>query len=177
MSSNSFLGEITCIDEGNIEGLFGILKENCININKIYKIGDYQGTLLHYSIKQKKPKISEMLIRVFGIDVNILDKNGFLPVHLAVSLGDTEVVQIIMNNGSDVNLNQKDGYGNAPIHIAVKLNNIELVEVLLSYGADINCKRSNGSTIIHELVRLNNKKMFEMITEKHTINYHILGKK
>ncbi len=68
-------------------------------------------------------------------------------IHYAVHLGDKELLQVIIDNGVDINT--YCGHY-APLHTAVACNNLELVKFLIDYGVDVNLLTANGhSTPLH----------------------------
>jgi ankyrin repeat protein len=50
-------------------------------------------------------------------------------------------------------LNIRDTYGNHPIHLIFKSKHYHLLDSLLLFNADINTKKSDGSTILHDLMK------------------------
>ena len=67
------------------------------------------------------------------------------PLHLAALRSQTVVVQLLVENGVDVNA--RDIHGNTPLHHAVlSEGNAEIVELLVAHGADMHTKNNQGYT-------------------------------
>lgn len=63
---------------------------------------------------------------------NSVDRNGLTPLHLAFSLGNTNIVKVLIESGL-VSLLAKDNEGATPLHYAVKRGDAEIVGLLLDY--------------------------------------------
>jgi len=87
----------------------------------------------------EKEKIKELLI--LGIDINIKNKYGKTPLHLAISKRNIYTAKLLIDNGADINA--KDNLGKTPFHHAY---NEESICLLVNTGADINAKDNNGYT-------------------------------
>ncbi|KAM9326276.1 BCL-6 corepressor-like protein 1 [Gastrophryne carolinensis] len=85
------------------------------------------------------------LQRVPG-DVNHRDNAGYTALHEACSRGWTDILQVLLDHGANVNCSAQDG--TRPIHDAVVNDNIETVWLLLSYGADPTLATYSGQTPI-----------------------------
>ena len=75
-----------------------------------------------------------------GVDVDESDDSwpGMTPLHYAADEGHTEVVELLIANGADVNA--KDENGRTPLHLATYWGEKEIVELLIAAGADVNAK-------------------------------------
>eukprot|EP01080_Neovahlkampfia_damariscottae_P006076 gene6076-10084_t len=105
---------------------------------------------LHFAAEFNFIDIMEDLIN-FGMDVNKTDKLFRTPVHVACNNGSKEAVILLCGNGAKIN--ERDTYGNYPIHVAFRSKHYHLLETLLLFKADLNSKKSDGSTILHELLK------------------------
>jgi ankyrin repeat protein len=69
-------------------------------------------------------------------DLNLLDDGGLTPLHLAVLHCHTNVVDLLLKNGADVNHEGKDN--ETPLHLAAQEGCIDAVSMLLEKGANVN---------------------------------------
>ena len=83
-----------------------------------------------------------------GVDLDIAgQKYGFTILHLAVSRGYADIVNVIINAGGNVNVTlNKAGNGSTPLHVAVENSNSTIVKSLIAAGANVNAKKLSGST-------------------------------
>lgn len=79
--------------------------------------------------------------------LNEKNHTEFLPLHIAVVEGHSEIVQYLISSGADVNC--KGMYGWSPLHLAIKFNQSEIVKLLLTNKADPNFKMDWGNTPLH----------------------------
>jgi len=75
-----------------------------------------------------------------GVDVDEGDDSwpGMTPLHYAADEGHTEVVELLIANGADVNAKNENGW--TPLHLAAYWGGKEIVELLIAAGADVNAK-------------------------------------
>ena len=85
-----------------------------------------------------------------GGDINALD-NGFRLSAMSWGAlhGQTEIVQLLIENGVDVNI--KSGDGATPLHSAAFLGRVDVAKLLLENGADIKARNNDGATPVDVL--------------------------
>ena len=86
-------------------------------------------------------------------------------VHTAILFGKDDILQLLIENGADINA--KDNQGNSPIYIAVKNNEIRILRILIEKGADINAKNNLGQSPLHLAVELNNFNYTQVLILSH----------
>lgn len=69
-----------------------------------------------------------------GINVNHTRWSGFSLLHRAAQTGNTDICQILLDHGADVNLKSSRGWY-TPLHCALSNGYIETAEYLISRGA------------------------------------------
>ena len=95
-----------------------------------------------------------------GIDVNANSKLG-TALHRAVLRGHMDIVDLLINNGANVNL--KSESGDTALHYAAKKNHIDIVEMLLKNGADINITGYRGLVPLHFAVTFDSVQLSEKL--------------
>jgi ankyrin repeat protein len=75
-------------------------------------------------------------------NVNALNESGLSLLHVMASQGDIESVNILLQNGAEVNRQAQDG--STPLHEAAMSGSIESILMLLSYEADLFAENDNG---------------------------------
>ena len=61
------------------------------------------------------------------LDVNVLNKDGFAPIHLAVKYKKRDALELLLLNGAKIDL--FDSTGKTALHIAARKANKELLQV------------------------------------------------
>ena len=85
-----------------------------------------------------------------GADVNALDKTFQVSAMSWSALhGQAEVVQLLIENGAEVNI--KSGDGATPLHSAAFLGRADVAKLLLGNGADIKARNNDGATPVDVL--------------------------
>ena len=85
------------------------------------------------------------------------------PLIEAASMGDTQKVQTLLEQGTDVNA--KDDDGSTALMAAATYGHIEVVQNLLAQGADVNAKDNNGSTAIMMAKKEGHKEIVRILME------------
>ncbi|KAJ8281704.1 hypothetical protein COCON_G00042230 [Conger conger] len=90
-------------------------------------------------------------------EVNRRDNAGYTALHEACARGWTQIVQVLLEHGADVNCSAQDG--TRPIHDAVASDNLPAVWMLLNRGADPTLATYSGQTAV-KLAQSNSMKTF-----------------
>ena len=97
-----------------------------------------------------------------GIDVNIVDKNGYSALHLATSRNEVNAVKLILNTKkADLDLANKYGY--TPILTAIENGHIEILQSLLDANASLDVKNKKGETAYKIAERSDNTQIFSRV--------------
>ncbi|HCJ12221.1 MAG: hypothetical protein A2Y14_00705 [Verrucomicrobia bacterium GWF2_51_19] len=78
--------------------------------------------------------------------VNWQDDDNDTALMFAVMKGQTEIVQILIKAGADLNI--QDKHGNTAMRLAVMDDQTEIVQILIAAGANPNIQGQNGSTVL-----------------------------
>lgn len=97
------------------------------------------------------------------VNVNKCNVEGYAPIHIASKFGRTDILRLILDSGSSVNIKTYNNLKSA-LHLACIFNQIDVVKELLKCGnCDLDIKDSNGNTPLHDAVRFNNEKIVEIL--------------
>ncbi len=66
-----------------------------------------------------------------GKNLEVRDKNGWAPLHIAASSSTVETVKVLLDYGADIEARDKDGW--TPLHVAVDAGNTEAGALLLAH--------------------------------------------
>jgi ankyrin repeat protein len=94
-----------------------------------------------------------------GADVNATDPNGFTPLVAAATLGQSEIVNVLLARDADVNSATREmlTVGNHGMITALMGASVsgftDIVQALLKHGADVNAKSNYGTTALYLAAR------------------------
>ena len=93
----------------------------------------------------RQPEIARDLIER-GADVNAPARNAqrVAPIHAAASIGDRDMVRLLLDRGADPNARQQLGY--VALHTAAAHGDMEMAKALVEHGADPSFAAEDGRT-------------------------------
>jgi len=111
------------------------------------------------SIRRNDSLALEKLLIHKKLTKSMVNEDGYTPLHLATELGYEKCVQILLENGADVNAPDKmeipaigGPYQLRPIHLAVSKGHSNIVQILLNNKAKPNIKTAIGWTPLHDVM-------------------------
>ena len=99
---------------------------------------------------RKRPSIAlvQLLMNQENCQVNIHNKDRDTALHLACEDGRMEVVQCLVESGSDINV--KNWNGNSPVHVAYTHRHFDIARLLVhTTHCAINSQNRHGQAILH----------------------------
>lgn len=140
---------------GNNEAVLALLKASDIDVNTRKadsSTNSYGYNLLQWYVEQRNITIvSELLSKGAKINEAMDDEIGYTPLHLAISNGDIQMLDLLLKVPS-IKPNTPDKSGASPLHLAICRGNQEAIDKLLEEGADVNAVDNFGRTSLHMLV-------------------------
>jgi ankyrin repeat protein len=103
---------------------------------------DYKsGTPLHFAVLRQSQPLTELLLR-HKAKPDLRDRPGLSPLDLAASAGSTNLAQLLVQAGADLNAAGTESYaeGWTPLHRAVSARLPNMVSWLLARGANPNAR-------------------------------------
>ena len=123
---------------GHIEAVQALIKAKA----GVNKKDVYGQTALHVAAEEGHAEVVRKLVGKDDIKIDAKDAKGRSPLYCAVLNNHTNIVQILVDLGADVNA--KDGKGCSPLHRAVLNNHTNIVQILVDLGAYVNAKDGKG---------------------------------
>jgi cytohesin len=169
-------------NKGNNEEAVKLLLSKGADINAKNKSKD---TPLHIAVRRvlKNPKnVNTNIVKLLldqgalkdkpddqgrtAIDVNIANKQGNTPLHIAISGGDeVEVlVKLLLDKGARTDISNLEG--NTPLHTAVSGGDEVLVKLLLDKGARTDISNLEGNTPLHTAISGGDEVLVKLLLDK-----------
>lgn len=124
---------------------------------KIDIIDSEDRSIMYLCIKYGYDKIIEYLLEKnkdnIGINMlDIKDRKKKIPLHYAIQKKNINIINKLLEYGSNPNLTDIDGYNS--LHLSIFTRNIDIVNILIKYIGNINAKCFTGETALHISVNL-----------------------
>jgi ankyrin repeat protein len=151
------------VQKGKIDFVEMLLKDPKINVNlKNDNLkDDTSQTPLEIAVDANNIELVKLLLKVKH-DFDSLD--GDSPLHQAVTLGHTEIVELLLNAGLDGTQKTEWG-GDSVFHLAADQNDLKTLQLLISKGLDLNMQNSEGQTALFSSVFKKNKEILKALLE------------
>ena len=106
-------------------------------------------TALHLSIKHQSPRLLHQLLShpLGKSHVNVPAWDGRTPLHLAVSMGNQDLVCMLVGAGANIDCKQRGGQALTPLHMALEERDKGMFGLLRELGADENVPDVFGFTV------------------------------
>lgn len=151
------------IKEGDIEHVRELL-ENGANPNKRDSDGYLPLTLVTSAEFNVSVEIAALLLE-YGADPNRPD--SLPPLFNASSVGDLELVRLLVDRGADVN-KPWETLGRTPLWVAAQDGHTQIVEYLLDRGASPNQRDTSGWTPLHAAAISGKLEIVKLLLERGT---------
>lgn len=124
---------------------------------------DQGSSVLHICAKVNYAKLIEHAASCSLIsDVNIKNRTGATPLHVAAFNGRTDAVRALLAAGADINATAEHRF--TPIMGAVCENHLDIVSLLIEMGAEVDAFRGEHQRgLIHDLLKQKRFAMIELL--------------
>ena len=90
--------------------------------------------------------------------------DSWKPIHTAARYGEKDKVQLLIDQGADVNAKDAEGY--TSLHYAAENGHKEVAELLIAQGADVNAKDAQGWRPLHRAAHGGHRDVAELLLDK-----------
>ena len=119
-------------------------------------------------------RLCKMLLETYKLDLLMIDDNGCSVLHFAARAGNLELVQYLIEKGSDVYRQKRDGMN--CLHIAAEDGHLRLCKVLLEiYNVDLQMSDDDGWSVLHFAAKAGNIELFQYLIDKGSDVYRQKG--
>jgi ankyrin repeat protein len=91
---------------------------------------------------------------------------GGTPLHLATVTGQKEVIELLVEEGADINAKAGDESGGTPLHWVAGMGRTDFAGVLLEAGAEVNARDNYQGTPLHAAAAFGQTEAARMLIEK-----------
>ena len=90
--------------------------------------------------------------------------HNYTPLHLASLFGYTEVANVLIEKGTDINA--VDNFGKTALHLGLEKSHYPIAKILIENGADLNVKDKDGQTPLFWAVQNGYLEIIHLLIEK-----------
>jgi len=109
-----------------------------------------------------------------NLNINIQDKDGDTPLHIAVFLCNLDIIKILINHGASIKI--RDKWGQTPIHrLYFGMNDVQIIKIIELFHfnkANFNQKDNFGNTVLHLAL----KQIIKLEIKLNENNYKFINK-
>ncbi|XP_058208699.1 uncharacterized protein LOC131321764 isoform X2 [Rhododendron vialii] len=120
-------------------------------------------TALHFAAAEGKTHVCKYLVQDLGLDVNLKDRYGEIPLNYATRGQQNQTVAWLAANGGNPNLGNDKGF--CALHYAATNGLKDLMQLLISKGAVIEAE-SDGGTPLHCAAAFGRKEAVKMLLDR-----------
>jgi ankyrin repeat protein len=100
-----------------------------------------------------------------GVNIRITDNARETVLHKIARSGDQKAAKIVLNHEKAL-LTDLNKDGNSPLFIAIQNGNMTFADFLIDAGSCIDTINNNGDSIIHELIKKNNRLLLNKLLRR-----------
>lgn len=129
-----------------------------------FNVIKYLDEIHNPDLKSNLQESSALLEIPNSNNIEVRDKLGRTPLHLAAKAGDWDKVKLLCDYGADIEVQDMDGC--TPMFLATQSGKLSVVTLLLYYGANINVKDMDGRTPLHSAAQEGNLDMVQFLLSR-----------
>jgi len=121
--------------------------------------------------KEKAKRIQTENVKTLidaGASIDKISSDGFTPLHQAISIGEVEIVKLLIDSGADLNVVEGEHKYRSmvtrnwtPLHLAASGNDPQIVKYLLIAGAKVDVRDARERTPLHVAISEGNSEILK----------------
>lgn len=151
------------------DGKLDALKEkisSSARVEDITKKKDSTGRqALHWACVGGRKDIVEYLINEYNVPLNVADESGWTPLIISSSIGNNDLVKLLLERGCDPNAVTENG--TTALHYACSKNHVETARLLLQHKADTSICDNYGQSPLHRAASKGNSKIVDLLLSEY----------
>ncbi|MBU4477802.1 MAG: ankyrin repeat domain-containing protein [Elusimicrobia bacterium] len=116
---------------------------------------------IHHAVSTRDRLRVEKILTQTPSAARVAKNKGITPLHIAAALNYSDIAELLIRNGADVNARLDNGY--TSLHWAASRNSAETALLLIYEGANVSLKSDKGITALDRAVKTGSKKTAEII--------------
>lgn len=109
----------------------------------------------------------EQRVKSFEIDIDeFTDESGWTPLHIAASIGNLEVLQLLLGHEPTPDANLQTNNGSTPVHLATSKKHFDIVKELVSKGASVRTKDKKSQYPLHRAASVGSLPLVEYLVKE-----------
>ncbi len=128
-------------------------------------------TSLHKAIQDRDFTKAQKLIEL-GAPLHVVDETGGTPLHLAASIGNADLVKLLLEHGAqvdeairDLDTISYDSIYATPLQLASEYGQKKVVQLLLTAGANVNTKSKDNTTPLYRAVKNSHSDVVQLLIQ------------
>lgn len=97
--------------------------------------------------------------------VEVINRQGMTPLHIAAEMGHIEIVKYLIDKGADPEIRNR-GDNNTPLDLALAAGNLKIVKYLVAAGANPNTTDNQGNSLLHIFTKNGDLDMVKKLIKK-----------
>lgn len=114
---------------------------------------DDERTPLHWAVSINNSDLVQFIVENLskGTDIDeLVDASGWTPIHINASIGNVEILNILMHTDPQPDINLATNQGTTALHLSISKNHLSYVRILIDeFGASCRVKDKKGYTPLH----------------------------
>lgn len=107
-----------------------------------------EPTVLHSAVRSRAVACVRVLLIEYGVDVNVLDRTGFAPVHICADQGFADCLDVLLSTDQTL-VNLPDSQEYTALHLASESGHVECATLLVRRGANVHARNTKRQVPVH----------------------------